>query len=108
MSAGGIHGVFDVEELVNILKKQRAKDIFVVEIPAELAYANQMVIVSGKSSRHILAMATYVRRLFKKKMMSTDKIPIIEGKKNKSDDWLALDLGNFFLEFLQVLHALKL
>lgn len=52
-----------------------------------------MVIVTGKSARHLLAMATHVRRLFKNKKHPNDKIPDIEGKAKKNEDWFALDLG---------------
>ncbi|KAJ1522230.1 hypothetical protein ONE63_002538 [Megalurothrips usitatus] len=93
----GLHGVFDTEELVSILKDQKADNIVVIHMPQDLGYADHMIIISGRSSRHLLAMATYVRRVFKKKMHKNDKIPIIEGQRNKSEDWLALDLGNIVL-----------
>lgn len=93
----GVQGVFDVTELVSILKKQSAQEVVVIEMATDLGYADHMVIVSGKSTRHLRALADYVRRLFKKKMHPDDKIPIIEGRRNKSDEWLALDLGNIIL-----------
>lgn len=93
----GLRGVFEVDELVAILRDQSAEDIVVIEMPKELGYADQMIIVSGRSRRHILAMATFVRLLFKKKRHETDMIPAIEGKKTKSDSWFALDLGNIVL-----------
>ncbi|KAK3920494.1 Mitochondrial assembly of ribosomal large subunit protein 1 [Frankliniella fusca] len=93
----GIHGVFDITDLVTALKNQSAEEIAVIELPKDVGYADYMVIVSGKSNRHLKALADHVRKLFKRKMHPNDKIPAIEGKRTKSNDWLALDLGNIIL-----------
>ncbi|XP_014282081.1 ribosomal silencing factor RsfS isoform X2 [Halyomorpha halys] len=87
----GFTGVFDIEELVHYLKEDNAKDIFVVKVPTELKYVDYFVVVSGKSRRHILGLAEYIRGLFKRKRHSSDVIPAIEGK--DSSDWIAMDLG---------------
>ncbi|KAI5743183.1 hypothetical protein M8J77_015467 [Diaphorina citri] len=93
----GITGVYDVEDLVDVLNKQRAVDLCVISIPPEHRYVDFIVIVTGKSYKHMLSMATFVRRVFKKKYdpEQGDKPPRIEGE--ESDDWIALDLGNIAL-----------
>jgi len=53
------------------------------------------VIVTGKSVRHMLGMAEFVRRVYKYKMKPGEIPPMIEGKKSR--DWIALDLGNIAL-----------
>lgn len=73
------------------MKEDNAKNIFVVKVPAEWKYVDYLVVVSGKSQRHILGLAEYIRRVFKKKMHPSDIIPVIEGK--NSSDWIAMDLG---------------
>ena len=93
----GVRGVFDVEDLVDILRKKQASDIVVIELPESFGYADQMVIVSGKSARHLLSMSAFVRKLFKMRMSPRDVIPEIEGKAKKNEHWLALDLGNIIL-----------
>lgn len=93
--AGGVHGVLDVEELVAILRKENAMDLFVVSVPAEYRYVQYMVIVSGKSGKHMLGMAEFVRKVYKYKMKGKDIIPMLEGKGSR--DWIALDLGNIAL-----------
>lgn len=90
--SGGVHGVFDVEEIVSILKSKNAEDIVVIQTDPSVGFAHQIVIVSGKSSRHLQALAGFIRRVYKKKMQKGDLVPHVEGKK-KSEDWLALDLG---------------
>lgn len=93
MLLGGTSGVFDIEELIETLKTDNAKDIIVIEVPPELKYVDYLVIATGRSKRHLLGLAEYVRSVYKKKRDSTDRIPHIEGE--NSSEWVALDLGNF-------------
>lgn len=93
----GVHGVFDIDELVSILKSRSAEDIVVIKTDSIEGFAQQMVIVSGKSSRHLKGVADFVRRVYKKKIVKGDLVPHLEGGKGKSEDWFALDLGNIVL-----------
>ncbi|CAH2231380.1 mitochondrial assembly of ribosomal large subunit protein 1 [Pararge aegeria] len=91
----GKSGVFEIEELVDILQRENSKDIFVASVPRDINYVEYMCIVSARSKRHILALAEFVRKVYKKKCYKNDQIPRIEGK--DSDEWMALDLGNIAL-----------
>ncbi|KAL1498124.1 hypothetical protein ABEB36_008977 [Hypothenemus hampei] len=91
----GLHGVFDIEDLVETLHHQQAEDIFVANVPKEIKYVDYIVVVSGRSQRHMQAIAQFVRRVFKQKRYSTDTVPILEGA--KSSHWMAMDLGNIAL-----------
>ncbi|KAF7996484.1 hypothetical protein HCN44_002116 [Aphidius gifuensis] len=91
----GVEGVFDIEELVAFLKKDKAQNIFVSTVPKELGYVDYFVVVTGRSQRHMAALATYIRKAYKLKHHVTDLIPRLEGK--NSQDWMALDLGNIVL-----------
>ncbi|XP_073838877.1 ribosomal silencing factor RsfS-like protein, 312 [Musca autumnalis] len=91
----GVNGVFDVEDLVDVLRKESAEDIFVCSVPKELKYVDHMVICSGRSYRHMLATAEFVRRVYKMKRQKGDILPKIEGEKSR--DWMAMDLGNIAL-----------
>ncbi|KAH8259635.1 hypothetical protein KR026_008184 [Drosophila bipectinata] len=93
--SGGVHGVFDVEDLVELLRKENVDDIFVCSVPEDLKYVDHMVICSGRSYRHMLSTAEFVRRMFKIKRVKGDILPRIEG--GKSRDWMAMDLGNIAL-----------
>lgn len=86
-----MNGVFDVEELVEILVKERARNICVIKVPSHHQYVDHMVIVSGRSLKHLKAMAEFIKKLYKRKKSEADYFPAIEGK--KSDDWMAIDLG---------------
>ncbi|KAK7574376.1 hypothetical protein V9T40_011567 [Parthenolecanium corni] len=100
----GETGVFDIEELIQVLQNENASNIVTIAVPREFRYVDYMVIVTGRSNKHLFVMAEYVRKLFKMKRSESDKIPKIEGlgwgaTKNPSSpaEWLALDLGNIAL-----------
>jgi len=88
---GGQEGVFDLHELVEVLHLCRARHLCVIAVPPEAKYVDYMLIVTGKSQRHMLAMAEFVRRVYKQKRNPEDIVPKIEGKNCKN--WMALDLG---------------
>ncbi|EDV50155.1 uncharacterized protein LOC6545691 [Drosophila erecta] len=91
----GVRGVFDVEDLVELLRKENVDDIFVCYVPENLKYVDHLVVCSGRSYRHMLTTAEFVRRMFKIKRTKGDILPRIEG--DKSRDWMAMDLGNIAL-----------
>ena len=91
----GETGVFDVEDLVEILRMQKLQHVAVVSLPEELQYVNYMVICTGRSAKQMTAVAEFIRLVFKKRCNVKEKIPAVEGKDNK--DWIALDLGNIAL-----------
>ncbi|XP_055323311.1 uncharacterized protein LOC129578569 [Sitodiplosis mosellana] len=91
----GKTGVFDIEDLITVLRRDNAENIFVCTVPKELKYVDYMVVITARSHRHMKAIAEFVRKMFKVKRGKGDKIPKIEGK--NSDEWLAMDLGNIAL-----------
>lgn len=44
----GVAGVFDIKDLVEVLRKENAKDIFVCRVPKEFKYVDFMVVVTGE------------------------------------------------------------
>lgn len=93
----GVTGVFDVEELVDLLRGENAKDVVTIQIPEHLNYVDYMVIVSCKSKRHINSLAEVTRQIYNKKKFRKDNTTIIEGKES---DWIAMDLGNIALHIM--------
>ncbi|XP_053674081.1 mitochondrial assembly of ribosomal large subunit protein 1 [Anopheles nili] len=91
----GKTGVYEINELVTVLRLQSAINIFVCSVPKEIKYVDYMCIVSGRSVRHMRGIAEFVRKVYKMKRLPTDIIPKIEGE--TSSDWMALDLGNIAL-----------
>ncbi|KAK4880328.1 hypothetical protein RN001_008474 [Aquatica leii] len=91
----GKTGVFDIEDLVEVLKRENADDIFVSSVPTKYNYVDFICLASGRSQKHLNAIIQFVRRVYKCKRHDSDEIPKFEGKNSK--DWLALDLGNIAL-----------
>jgi len=58
---GGTTGVFNVEEVVDLLEDEKAQDICVIRVLPELKYVDFMVLATGRSTRHIRAMAAYIK-----------------------------------------------
>ncbi len=94
----GETGVFDLAELVSVLRSENCSELCVIALPHELNYVDHMVVVTCKSSRHAVGVAAFVKKLFKMKMDASrgDRVPNVEGYKRTSE-WLALDLGNIVL-----------
>lgn len=91
---GGVFGVFDIEDLVDVLRRENAQNIFVARMPPEVQYCDYICIATSKSTRHMSAIMQFVRRVYKKKRNRTDVVPNTEGK--GGNDWMAIDLGMRF------------
>ncbi|XP_064646622.1 uncharacterized protein LOC135499661 [Lineus longissimus] len=91
----GETGVFDIDELVAVLRDENAIDLIVMAVPKRFNYVDYMVVASGRSVRHIRAMAEYFKFLHKKKKGKKDHYLKIEGLDAK--DWVAMDFGNIAL-----------
>ncbi|XP_076764225.1 ribosomal silencing factor RsfS-like protein, 312 [Xylocopa sonorina] len=100
----GVTGVFEIEDLVSLLQRDNARNIFVVSVPPHLQYVNYIVVVTGRSTKHMKALAAFVRRVYKLKRCNNDTLPKIEGENSK--DWIALDLGNIILHIFS--HSARL
>lgn len=92
---GGVNGVFEIEDLVDVLQREKAQNLCVIKVPAELKYVDYLCLVTGKSYRHMVGMAHFVRKCYKLKRDPSDILPKIEGQKCKN--WMAMDLGNIAL-----------
>ncbi|CAH4031604.1 uncharacterized protein LOC123711067 [Pieris brassicae] len=91
----GKNGVFEIEDLVDLLHRENSRDVFVTTVPKHINYVNYICIVTARSKKHIQALAEFVRKVYKRKCSKSDYIPRLEGK--DSDQWIALDLGNIAL-----------
>ncbi|ODN04292.1 Mitochondrial assembly of ribosomal large subunit protein 1 [Orchesella cincta] len=93
----GKTGVFDLGELIDLLRDENADEVVAITLPKEIDYADYMVIVTVRHNRQLVALATFVRKRFKlKDRKSTDRLPFFD-KSVKHDGWVALDLGNIIL-----------
>lgn len=87
--------MFDIEDLVDVLRKENARNLCVIKMPSELKYVDYLCLVTSNSNRHMIGMAEFVRKCYKLKRQRNDILPKIEGEKSK--DWMVIDLGNIAL-----------
>ena len=66
--AGGVSGVFDIDELVDVLRRENCFDIIALTVPRHINYVDYIVVTSCRSSKHVVAVAEFTRKLFKQKM----------------------------------------
>ena len=65
---GGVTGVFDIDELVDVLRRENCFDIVTLAIPKHVNYVDYIVVTSCRSSKHCAAVAEFTKKLFKQKM----------------------------------------
>ncbi|OQV19932.1 putative Mitochondrial assembly of ribosomal large subunit protein 1 [Hypsibius exemplaris] len=95
----GQTGVYDIDELVHVLRLENADGICVLSIPAELNFADYMVVASGQSSRQLMGMAQFVSRYYKAKKSPIDPFLNTSAAQWKPS-WICLDLGNIILHLM--------
>jgi ribosome silencing factor RsfS/YbeB/iojap len=94
----GEEGVFDLHELVKVIKGEKMKDVAVIRIPKERVYADYFVIGTGRNARHIYVLSQMIHKLYKTKASTSDANASISGVLDKgSSGWMAMDLGNIVL-----------
>ena len=74
------------KDVINILDSNKALDIVSIDLNGKSSIADQMIIASGTSSRHIQALSEQVYEYLKKNGVTNCKI---EGK--DSNDWKLVD-----------------
>ncbi|WP_419421156.1 ribosome silencing factor [Legionella sp. D16C41] len=86
----------ELKKLHTILDDNQAIDIVIIDVSKQTSVTDFMVICSGRSSRHIRAIAMNV--LEKMKLAS---IPILGSHGLDSGEWALIDFGDFVLHIMQ-------
>jgi ribosomal silencing factor RsfS len=55
--------VFDLEDILQVLRDERMKDICVIEIPPEQQYAQYLILATAFSARHLSSTSEYINKL---------------------------------------------
>lgn len=96
----GARGVFEISELVSLLKSERIGDIAVIKIPAYKKYADYMVVGTARSTRHLRTVSSLILSVYKKKRLPSDPVPAREGESDTNTGWTAMDMGNIVVHLL--------
>ncbi|GAQ82507.1 hypothetical protein KFL_001130250 [Klebsormidium nitens] len=91
--------VLELEETMKILESLRGQDIEVMHVREKCNFTDYMVVVTGRSERHIRGMAeAVVRELSRKCQEVMDGLtPAVEGEPGQN--WLLVDAGNIIVHF---------
>ncbi|ORU91976.1 MAG: ribosome silencing factor RsfS [Cycloclasticus sp. symbiont of Bathymodiolus heckerae] len=82
--------------ITEVLDDKKGQQIKVMDVRKKCSFANDMVIVTGTSSRHVKALATEVSMESKKNGL----IPLgIEGM--DAGEWVLVDLGDTIVHVMQ-------
>ncbi len=76
-------------EILSVLDDDKAEDVIVFDLAGKSSLADQMIIASGRSARHVSAIADHVARRLKEIGARRAQI---EGLPNA--DWVLIDAGD--------------
>lgn len=94
----GVEGVFDVEELIHILREERAVDIACIEVPPSAGPHHYVVVCCPYNFRHSQALVQTIRKCYKIKCnLKDDLIP--RTAKNAAG-WHCFEMGNIILHVM--------
>ena len=80
------------KDVINLLDSNKALDIVSIDLDGKSSIADQMIIASGTSSRHIQALSEQVYEYLKKNGVRNCKI---EGR--ESNDWKLVDANHIII-----------
>jgi len=78
--------------ITDILDTQSAEDIVRIDLAGKSSIADEMIVASGRSNRHVSALSDYVLRGLKE--IGLKKLGI-EG--DKQNDWVLIDAGDVII-----------
>ena len=96
-SETAILAVEDVLEVVNnSLEDSKAEEIVAIDIKEKSSIADYMLVASGRSNRHVGAMADHLLRALKTAGAGSAKV---EGLENA--DWVLIDVGDIIVHLFR-------
>lgn len=84
------------DALCKALEDDKAEDLILVDLQGKSSLADFMIIASGRSGRHVAALASHVAEEVKK---LTGRKPSVEGMPNA--DWVLIDTGDVIVHLFR-------
>lgn len=91
----GVTGVFDIENIVDVLRSEKMNDICVISIPAEYQYCDYLVLATARSPKHLTAVIAYVRKLYK--LIKNPSDPHLKATIDDESNWRIIDMKRIVL-----------
>ncbi|MEM6713018.1 MAG: ribosome silencing factor [Pseudomonadota bacterium] len=95
-SGASAQGASILSTVQSVLDDSKAEDIITIDLEGKSALADTMIIASGRSHRHVSALADHVQRALKDAGHGS---PRIEGMPNA--DWVLIDTGDVVLHIFR-------
>jgi ribosome-associated protein len=86
-----------LKAMCKVLDDNKALDVIVIDLVDKTSFSDHMIIASGTSQRHLLALGDYLQIEAAKLGHSYVRI---EGKENGAD-WILVDLGNIIVHLFR-------
>jgi ribosome-associated protein len=86
----------NLEKLTTYIDDAKASDIAIIDVRGQTVITDYMVICTGRSGRHVLAVADDAA--VKMKALG---LPSLNGNSDKSDTWALVDFGDIILHVMQ-------
>ena len=83
--------------ICKVLDDNKAIDVTVIDLVDKTSFPDHMIVASGTSQRHLLALGDYVQKTAHKLGHTYVRI---EGKENGAD-WILVDLGNLIVHLFR-------
>ena len=84
------------DRLVASLEDDKAENLIVIDLQGKSSLADVMILASGRSARHVSALADHLSEIVKER---TGTAPKLEGMPNA--DWVLLDLGDIIIHLFR-------
>lgn len=78
--------------ILGVLDENSAQDVIEIDIRGKSSIADYLIVASGRSNRHVSALADYVQRALKERGF---KELVVEGQ--EASDWVLIDAGDVIL-----------
>ena len=82
--------------LIKILDDIHAIDVTVIDVSKHTTITDYMIVCSGRSSRHVKAIAEYTME-----HMKAAGVPAMNHTGLEGGDWALVDFGNFIVHVMQ-------
>lgn len=85
-----------LKTVTNSLEDSKAEELVIIDIKDKSALADYMVIASGRSNRHVGAIADHLLRELKNSGLGSAKVEGLE-----SADWVLIDVGDVIVHLFR-------
>jgi ribosome silencing factor RsfS/YbeB/iojap len=84
-------------DIVNILKEEKAMNMFVMDVSQKCNFAKYMVTLEGRSGKHMRGIAERIIEEVKRRQRNLDPGALIDIEGKDNNDWMVVDCGDILI-----------